>query len=109
RSGTLTIAGQTLTVTQAGSSYVAANALTTLASSGLNGAHGVAVDSAGNVYIADTGNEAIEGWHAAAPTVSTPVPSGVISPFGVAVDGALSANRISLRSCCCERGSIGQP
>ena len=30
RSGTLTIAGQTLTVTQAGSSYVAANPVSTL-------------------------------------------------------------------------------
>ena len=36
RTGTLTIAGETLTVTQAGSGYVAANALTTLVSSGLD-------------------------------------------------------------------------
>ena len=40
RSGTLTIAGQTLTVTQAGSSYVAANPVTTLVSSGLNSPYG---------------------------------------------------------------------
>ena len=36
RTGTLTIAGQTLTVTQAGSTYVAADPVTTLVSSGLN-------------------------------------------------------------------------
>ena len=54
RSGTLTIAGQTLTVTQAGSTYVAARTVTTLVSSGLNNPYGVAVDGAGNVYIADT-------------------------------------------------------
>ena len=34
RTGTLTIAGQTLTVTQAGSTYVAAGPVTTLVSSG---------------------------------------------------------------------------
>jgi hypothetical protein len=47
RVGTLTVAGQTLTVTQAGSTYVAANPLTTLVSSGLDGPGGVAVDGAG--------------------------------------------------------------
>ena len=36
RSGTLTIAGETLTVTQAGSGYVAANAVTTLVPSPLD-------------------------------------------------------------------------
>jgi hypothetical protein len=44
RAGTLTVAGQTLTVTQAGSTYVAANPLTTLVSSGLDHPSGVAVD-----------------------------------------------------------------
>ena len=69
RSGTLTIASQTLTVTQAGSTYVAARLVTTLVSSGLNGPFGVAVDGAGNVYIADTGNNAIKEWTAANNTV----------------------------------------
>ena len=105
RTGTLTIAGQTLTVTQAGSTYVAGHPgdhaglradlpvwrgggrfgqrlhrryrqqrhrgverldpeVTTLVSSGLNGPDGVAVDGSGNVYIADTGNNAIEEWNA---------------------------------------------
>src|SRR5208337_387040 len=49
RTGTLTIGGQTLTVTQAGSTYVAAaGPVTTLANSGLNQPEGVAVDRAGN-------------------------------------------------------------
>ena len=53
RSGALTIAGQTLTVTQAGNTYVAANPVTLFAS-GLYGPAGMAVDAEGNVYIADT-------------------------------------------------------
>src|SRR5499427_3334937 len=51
RSGTLTIAGVALTVTQAGSTYVPANPLTNLVSSALNGPNGVAVDAAGDVFI----------------------------------------------------------
>ena len=53
RTGTLTIGGQTLTVTQAGSTYVAVNNATPLVSSGLSQPWGVAVDGAGNLYIAD--------------------------------------------------------
>jgi trimeric autotransporter adhesin len=68
RTGTLTIAGETVTVTQAGSSYVAAGGLTTLVSSGLNQPHGLAGDSAGNVYIANYGANEIKEWNAAAMT-----------------------------------------
>ena len=53
RTGTLTIAGQIVIVTQAGATYVAAGP-TTLVGSGLSYPRGVAVDGAGNVYIADT-------------------------------------------------------
>jgi DNA-binding beta-propeller fold protein YncE len=88
RTGTLTIAGQTLTVTQAGSTYVSAATLGTLASSGLNQPTSAAVDGAGNVYIADTGNNAIKEWIAASNAVTTLVSSGLSSPRGVAVDGA---------------------
>ena len=62
RTGTLTIAGQTLTVTQAGSTYVAAPGPLTTLVSGLAWPIGVAVDGAGNVYIADTENNAIKKW-----------------------------------------------
>jgi len=60
RTGTLTIAGQTVAVTQAGATYAAANSTTTLVGSELNQPHGVGVDGAGNVYIADTANNAIK-------------------------------------------------
>jgi len=90
RTGTLTIGGQTLTVTQAGSTYVAApGPATALVASGLGGPASVAVDGAGNVYIVDTGNRAIKKWTAASNTVSTLVaPSNANSITGVAVDGA---------------------
>jgi sugar lactone lactonase YvrE len=104
RSGTLTIAGQTLTVTQAGSTYVSANPLTTLVSSGSafsdpsgttnpDGSQfspqGVAVDGSGNVFIADGGNGVIEQWSNGGPSAaSVAVSSGLIGPSGVAVDGS---------------------
>ncbi len=88
RTGTLTIAGQTLTVTQAGFTYVAVTNATTLVSSGLSHPVGVAVDSVGNVYIADRDNNVIKEWVAASNTVITPIPSGFDSPQGVALDSA---------------------
>jgi DNA-binding beta-propeller fold protein YncE len=60
----------------------------TLVSSGLLGPWGVAVDGAGNVYIADTGNNAIKKWEAASHTIITLVSSGLNQPASVAVDGA---------------------
>ena len=88
RTDTLTIAGLTLTVTQAGSTYVLApGPVTTVVGSGLNTPCGVAVDGAGNVYIADTDNNAIKKWVAVSNTVTTLVGSGLNNPSGVAVDG----------------------
>ena len=88
RTGTFAVAGQAVTVTQAGATYAAANPLTTLVSSGLSSPRGVAVDGAGNVYIADYANNAIKKWVAASGTVITLVSSGLYEPFGVAVDSA---------------------
>jgi sugar lactone lactonase YvrE len=85
RSNALTIGDQTLTITQAGSTYVAAGTLTQLVG-GLNQACGLAVDRVGNVYIADTGNNAIKEWTVANNTVTTLVSSGLDQPNGVAVD-----------------------
>jgi DNA-binding beta-propeller fold protein YncE len=87
RTGTITIAGRTLTVTQAGCTYVAASQVATLVSSGLLDPEGVAVDHSGNVYIADSGNQAIKEWTVANNTVATLVASGLVYPSGVAVDG----------------------
>jgi len=90
RTGTLTIAGLTVTVTQAGTNYVGAGPVTTLVSSGLSmpyGPYGVA-DGFGNVYFADEGNNAIKEWSAATQQVTTLVASGLHGPTGVAVDGS---------------------
>ncbi len=84
RTGTLNIAGGTLTVTQAGSGYVAVSPLTTLAS-GIP-ADGVAVDGAGNVYMADVDNSAIKEWSVTSQKVTTVVSAGLNKPAGVAVD-----------------------
>ncbi len=89
RTGTLTIAGLTLAITQAGSTYVAASLpATTLAASGLHAPTGVAVDGAGNVYIADSENNAIRKWTASNNIVTTVTTNGLSSPAAVAVDGA---------------------
>ncbi|HEV2695425.1 MAG TPA: BACON domain-containing carbohydrate-binding protein [Verrucomicrobiae bacterium] len=85
--GTLTIAGKVLTVTQAGSAYVATSNMFQLVYSGLNMPRCVAADGAGNVYIADTGNNAIKEWVAASNGVITLVSSGLNQPNSVAVDG----------------------
>ncbi len=87
RTGTLTIVGQTVTVTQAGTNYVRAGTLTTLASS-LNHPGDISVDSAGNVYIANSGANTIVKWSRTNNAVSTAVPvsAGLSSPQGVAAD-----------------------
>jgi sugar lactone lactonase YvrE len=48
----------------------------------------VAVDAGGDVFIADSHNNAIKEWHAATGAVSTLVSSGLDTPVGVAVDAA---------------------
>ena len=87
RTGSLTIGGQTLTVIQAGSGYVRANPVTTLVN-GLNFPFGIAVDDFGNVYIADTENQAIKKWNAATQTESVLVDAGLYYPLTLAVDGS---------------------
>jgi sugar lactone lactonase YvrE len=91
RTGTLTIAGQIVTVTQAGTNYIGpygTGTAITLVSSGLNGPEGVAVDGSGNVYIADTFSKTIKEWSPSTQQVSTLVPSDLSGPVGVAVDGS---------------------
>lgn len=86
RTGTLTIAGRTLTVTQAGSTYVPAGVIT-LVSSGLTFPFGVAVDGVGNVYIADTYDSQLKEWVAASQTVTNFLSVGG-TPWSVTVDSA---------------------
>ena len=87
RSGTLTIAGLPLTVTQAGSTYAAASPVT-LATFGLTDPDGVAVDGAGNVFVAHEFVNRIVEWQASTQTVSPFISSGLNSPTGLALDGA---------------------
>ena len=71
RTGTLTIAGLTLTVTQVGTNYIGPGPVTTLVSSGQSVPRGIAVDSSGNVYIADQGSGAISKWSSSTQQVTT--------------------------------------
>jgi hypothetical protein len=89
RSGTLTIAGLGLTVTQAGSTYVAATPVTTLAYSeiapiGTDGPYGLALDGAGNVYTTD--GYSVSMWSAASGTTNSLNSSGLENPIQLAVD-----------------------
>ena len=88
RSGTLTVGGQTVTITQAGSTYVPVSQLFTLISGGLNQPNGIAVDGAGNVYIADTINNAIKKWTLANNTVTKLATNSFGFPSAVAADSA---------------------
>jgi DNA-binding beta-propeller fold protein YncE len=88
RSGTFTIATQTLTVTQAGTTYVLARPLTSLVSTGLSDPEAVAVDAFGNVYLADNGLGQVKEWVQSTNTVTTLVSTGLIGVTGIAVDGA---------------------
>ena len=85
RTNTLTIGTQTLTVIQAGTTYVAAGSLTTLFTSGLNSPYSVKVDAVGNVYVADTFNGAVKEWTVVNNTVATLV-SGLNYPNDIALD-----------------------
>ena len=91
RVGTLTIAGQILTVTQAGSSYVSTEAGILLTGNVIQ-PFGMAVDGAGNVYIASSYQNgpfigSIYKWSPATQT-ETVVISGLVQPNGVALDTA---------------------
>lgn len=90
RSGTLTIAGLTLTVTQAGTGYAAPTTPVTLLT-GLFSPWGVAADSSGNVYVANTtddSNDTIQEWNAATGKTTTLVSSGLHYSESVAVDAS---------------------
>jgi hypothetical protein len=86
RTGTITVAGQTLSVVQAGAGYVLAAPLTTLVSCG---SISVTVDDAGNVYFgeeyyASDWVNAIGVWNMTNQTVTTLIPGS--RAFSIAVD-----------------------
>jgi hypothetical protein len=66
---------------------VANGNLATVVSSGLNNPDGVAVDGAGNVYIADFGHDALQEWTPFSSVLTALVPSG-LRPSAVVVDGS---------------------
>ncbi|MGD1085073.1 MAG: LamG-like jellyroll fold domain-containing protein [Verrucomicrobiota bacterium] len=94
RVGTLTIGGLTVTVTQTGTAYAqAAGPVTPLfpsSTSPINWVsspftpNGVAVDSDGNVYTADSRNAEIDQW--GAPSGPAGAIQGFVTPVGAAAD-----------------------
>jgi sugar lactone lactonase YvrE len=86
QTGTITIAGLAFTVTQAGAGYVTVYPVTGVAWPGLNLPHGIAVDAQGNIYAADSANNAVKQWNATNGQVTALVSSGLSDPTGVAVD-----------------------
>jgi streptogramin lyase len=64
--------------------YSPATQQTSILISGLNNPKGVAVDGSGNLYVADSGNNAIESFNASRQM--TTLVTGVLNPSGVAVD-----------------------
>ena len=89
RIGTMAVAGQTVTVTQAGTNYVNAGVVT-LVSAGVDLPRNVTVDSAGNVYVADTGNFEVEKWTPSGQTLSFLFSDGLYGPAGIAVAGSFN-------------------
>ncbi|MGA3027221.1 MAG: choice-of-anchor R domain-containing protein, partial [Bryobacteraceae bacterium] len=87
RTGTITIAGQTLTVTQAGSTYEPTSEVTTLVSSGLSAPENIAIGSSGDVYFVDFNHNAVKEWNASTQSVNTVVSTGFIVK-GIALDPA---------------------
>jgi sugar lactone lactonase YvrE len=87
RSGTLTIAGQVLTVTQAGATYVAA-APVSLVSTGLSNPYGVALDSAGNVYFGLDHYGTVYQWSPTTSNLTSIMDQPPASALGLSVDSA---------------------
>ncbi|HEY1219591.1 MAG: SBBP repeat-containing protein [Bryobacteraceae bacterium] len=90
RTGTLTIAGQTVTVIQAGTNYIGPIGSSRVGLIWENQPHGVAVDGSGNVFVAfvaNANNNMVEVWSPSTRQVSS-LGQTVNQPSGVAVDGS---------------------
>ncbi len=88
RAGTLTIAGLTLTVTQAGSTYVAVGSTPIQVISGVGELIEVAVDGVGNVYCGEANSGAIGRWTSSNNTFITLFSPELTYPYAGAVDSA---------------------
>ncbi len=86
RVGIVNVAGEIVTVTQAGTNYIQApGPVTALASASISGPVGIGTDRSGNVYFADSGDGTIKRWNKSNNSVDTIV-SGLGLPQGLAVD-----------------------
>ena len=89
----ISIDSQTLTITEAGSGYLAAGPVT-LASSGIpttqftSTPYNMATDSSGNVYLANYNANAITEWIPNTQTLTNVISSGLNHPGGVALDSS---------------------
>lgn len=89
RTGSIAVGVQTVTITQAGATYVAAGALTTLvdSSAGLYFPRVCGLDGVGNYYISDGSDTgAVHKWTKVNNTITPLISSGLKFPFGIAVD-----------------------
>ncbi len=90
RTARLTAGDTTVAITQAGASYVHTGSPITLVKEGLvsPSQHGLAVDSEGNLYVSDTGDNTIKKWTATTGKFSTLIASGLESPGALAIGPA---------------------
>ena len=88
RTGTLTIAGQDLTVSQAGTDYVSVNPITTIVSSGLRRSAWRGDGSPRQRLRCGHGQQRVKRWDAATQQITTLVASGLKQPYGLAVDAS---------------------
>lgn len=88
QTGTITVAGQNLSVTQAGSGSLPIGVVSDLLTDGLNLPYGMVSDDQGNLYIADSGNDAIKIWRMGTQQLETLVSAGLNGPHGIALDSA---------------------
>jgi sugar lactone lactonase YvrE len=91
RTGTLTIAGQTVTITQQGTSYTPATVLAPVMVTGLDVPRGIGVNGHGAVYVADTVANALRSLNPATGHPSALSTSGMSFPLGVALDAGGNA------------------
>lgn len=89
RTGTISINAKTVTITQAGSTYVQApGPLTSLVSSGITSVSQLALDSVGNVLFSDASQDMVKRWSPVSGAVVSVITNGLDAPGGLAVDDA---------------------